>query len=47
MGLIGHVTSYFRFSRPTDRMKDLRILFHSHPGPQVRGSLASAVFPLI
>jgi hypothetical protein len=34
MGLIGHVTSYFRFSRPTARMKDLRILFHSHSGPQ-------------
>src|SRR6266511_2527635 len=47
------MTSYFRFSRPTARMKDLRILFHSHSGPRVRGSflrpaqVVKAVLPLI
>jgi hypothetical protein len=28
VGLLGHVTNYFSFSRPTARMNDLRVFFH-------------------
>ena len=44
VGLLGHVTNYFSFSRPTARMNDLRVFFH--PQSAVRGSRLRAARPI-